>query len=58
MTAFLQTQPSQMAGSFRLSQDQSREMVAKLFWIGMDKEAAALAQALKQAVAGVLRDTD
>jgi len=58
MSALLQTQSSQIAGSFRPSQDESREMVAKLIWIGMDEEAAALAQALKQAVVGVSRDTD
>ena len=58
MTALLHTSLSQFAVSFRPSEDESREMVAKLFWIGADEEAAALARALKQAVVGVSRDTD
>jgi hypothetical protein len=58
MTALLQTQSSQIAVIFRRPQHESREMVAKLFWIGMDEEAVALAQTMKQVVIGVSRDTD
>jgi hypothetical protein len=57
MTALLQTQSSQIAVIFR-PQHESREMVAKLFWIGKDEEAVALAQTMKQVVIGVSRDTD
>ena len=58
MTALLQTQSSQIAAMFCLPQHEPKEMVAKLFWIGMDEEAVALAQTMKQVVIGVARDTD
>ena len=58
MTAPQQTQSSQIAVTFRPPHLESREMVAKLFWIGMDDEAVTLAQTMKHAVIDRPRDTD